>query len=164
MPAISTGTNNPRIVRESEAWTVGHLMMRDDVSVGCCQLYGGSSTQCGLKGSRPINPLSPQLFSRMGLHITVRVQLVTLNRKLGKLPCDPTVRIAGKGGVTAGDITGKTVTSWYQKHPDYAVITGSSGNHPSCVLLSTFSVRAYGQIFFQETKSLCMTASLTNAV
>lgn len=72
------------IVSESKEWSVDHVMIRDDLSAGCDQIFGASCTQCGLDGFHPINPHNLQLFSRMVLNITFRVQLVTPNRKWGK--------------------------------------------------------------------------------
>lgn len=127
MAATQPSANTPRIVSESEEWTVDGVMIREDISDGCNQLYDTSDTQCGLIGFHHINPHSLKLFSPMSLHVTFREQPVTPNRKCGKLRRGPTACTTGTSGAAAGEATRKEVTSWCQKHSGYAVIIGSSG-------------------------------------
>lgn len=163
VPATTTGTNNPPSVSDYEAWARDHVIMRDDVCDGCNQLYGASCTHCGLNGFHPINPHNLQLSIHMGLHITFRARPLTSNRKYGRLQNGPTVRTAGRSGVEAGDATREVVASWCQKHPVYAVRTGSSGYRSKSTVLSEFSVCTYGQVCFQQTEELCKRAASANA-
>lgn len=137
-------------------------MIRDDLPGACDKLYCESGTPCRLNGFHPINLHGLQCFRCMGLHITFRVQPVAPNRKCSNISRVPTARTAGMSGAAAGEASREAITSWSQKHPGYAVITGGSGYRPKCVLLSTFSVRDYGQVLLQETEEICMKEALPN--
>lgn len=101
MLATSPSADIPHMASQSKECLVDRMMIIDDISNGYDRLFDASGSQFILNVFHLINSQSLQVFTRIGLHITLFEQPVTSHCKIGNFSCGPTAHTIAMSGAAA---------------------------------------------------------------